>query len=228
MNHPRRVLRCSRPWSAEGPRTPGLTAASATGSLFRLSFYQDSTIVRFVHRFVLASIFVVAACGDDLGPTPWLDVPDTLTIYSVSRPELLGLPSAFDGIFFPPDVVIESGAPWDFALAEQDGEFVMLPVSSIPGNDTTAAIVTTSASTLEELIQAPPDADFTTESVPIQPGTIYALRTRRSACSQFTNLTGPRFGKLEAIALDPEAGTFVFAFVVNPVCNDRALVPPND
>lgn len=179
---------------------------------------------------MLASIIGLAACGDDrFGPVNWSDVPDTLQIYSVSRPDLLGLPSAYNGVpFQQPLVIVETGAAWDFALAEQNGEFVMLPRKATQPEDTTAALATIGDVTLDEVTEAPPNSEFVTDPVPIEIGTVYVLRTRRASCSQFTSLSGPRFGKLKAIAVDAEEGTFEFETVVNPQCNDRELVPPDD
>lgn len=186
--------------------------------------------MRFVHYLILASTTVVAACGDDrFGPVNWSDVPDTLQIFSASRADLIGLPAALDAVFPPATPVpIEFGASWDFALAEQDGEFVMLPRSATETDDTTAALAMIGEVTLDEVIEAPPNSEFSTQPIPIEIGTVYVLRTRRASCSQFTSLSGPRFGKLEAVAVDAEEGTFDFAVVVNPQCNDRELVPPDD
>lgn len=183
--------------------------------------------MRFVRYCGLVLTAVTAACGDDFGPINWSDVPDTVQIFSVSRPDLLGLPSAFDGVTLRP-VPVEQGAGWDFALAEQDGGFVMLPLSATEGGDTLAALATIGDVTLDEVTEAPPSSDFVKEPVPIEAGTVYVLRTRRSRCSQFTSLTGPRYGKLKAIAVDEEEGTYEFEVVVNPQCNDRALIPPDD
>lgn len=184
--------------------------------------------MRFVQYLVLALTAVTAACGDDLGPVNWSDVPDTLQIFSVSRPDLLGMPSAFDGVTLR-RVSVEQGASWDFALAERDGGFVMLPLSATENADTLAALATIGDDvTLDDVTEAPPRSDFVNEPVPIETGTVYVLRTRRARCSSISSLTGPRYGKLKAIAVDAEEGTYEFEVVVNPRCNDRALIPPDD
>ncbi|MGH7506984.1 MAG: hypothetical protein ACRELX_15110, partial [Longimicrobiales bacterium] len=90
----------------------------------------------------LIALPVVGACDDGFGPQNWDATPDTVVVFSISRPELLGKPSGFDMTRLEP-VTIESplgGVNWDFALAEQDGEFVMLPASSIEGLGSRAAI----------------------------------------------------------------------------------------
>lgn len=185
--------------------------------------------MRLVRYCGLVLTAVTAACGDDLGPINWSDVPDTVQIFSVSRPDLLGLPSAFDGVSFPPrPVPVEQGAGWDFALAEQNGGFVMLPLSATENADTLAALATIGDVTLDDVTEAPPNSDFVEEPVPIEPGTVYVLRTRRSRCNAISSLTGPRYGKLKAIAVDEEEGTYEFEVVINPQCNDRSLVPPDD
>jgi hypothetical protein len=62
--------------------------------------------------------------------------------------------------------------------------------------------------------------------VPIQPGRVYIVRSRRESC--FTFGVGVRYAKLKALDVDPVAGTFRFEVARNPNCNDRALVPPED
>lgn len=183
--------------------------------------------------FVSIFALLLAACDDGLGPLPWAAIPDTLTIFSVSREELLGRPSALDiSSQIVRTVVVESAAEagtWDIALAELDGEFVMLPASVIPGLDQRVGIATMTETTLPDVREAPGDTAryATRRPVPIEIGTVYVIRSRREACGAFGG-TGVRYAKMKALALDAMAGSFRFEVVRNPYCNDRRLIPPED
>lgn len=186
--------------------------------------------MRFNH-FLLISVLGMtgAACGDGFGPRLWDATPDTVLIYSLSRPELLGLPSAYDAIQLR-RVLVENPVAtgtWDIALGEQNGQFVMLPAAVLTGVTSRAGIATIGGGALEAVREAPADTTrFSTVPVPIQPGTIYVLRTRREQCPGFGN--GVRYAKLHALSIDETAGAFRFAIVRNPYCNDRALIPPEE
>jgi hypothetical protein len=179
---------------------------------------------------VLALVLSTAACGDDdFGVIDWAAVPDTSLLYSASRPDLLQMPAGFDFVNLQ-RVVIESErsvGTWDIVLLEQDGVFQLAAESFVTGSDSRAGIATTSATTLEEVREAPSDtASFKRTPVPIQPGAVYVVRTRRSQC--FTLDSGVRYGKLRALVVDAVAGTFEFEVVRNPNCNNRSLVTPDD
>lgn len=178
---------------------------------------------------LLGALLSLAACGDDFGPSRWSAVPDTTLIYSASRPDLIRQPSAFDVVNLS-RVIIEGGGAtgnWDIVLLEQNGTFVMAPERVLTGSDSRSGIARTNATTLEEVREAPGDtASFTREPVAIQEGSIYILRSRRASCFGFG--TGIFYAKLEALEVDPAAGTYRFAVVRNPNCNDRALIPPED
>lgn len=175
---------------------------------------------------------LLVACDDGIGPLVWSATPDTFTIFSVSRPELLGRPAALDlaGTVVR-TVVVESAAEagtWDIALAENAAGFVMLPASVIPQLDTRVGIATMAETTLDAVAEAPGDtARYERQAVAIQPGRVYVIRTRRDLCGGFGG-TGVRYAKLKAISLDETTGSFRFEVVRNPFCNDRRLIPPDD
>lgn len=178
---------------------------------------------------LMAAVLSPAACDDDFGLGRWSAVPDTSVIYSASRPEFIRMPSAYD-IVAPARVAIEGGGAtgnWDFALLERAGEFVLAPERVLTGSDSRAGIARTNATTLESVREAPGDtASYSREPVAIQQGAIYIVRSRRASC--FTFGAGVYYAKLHALEVDAAAGTFRFAVVRNPNCNDRALVPPED
>lgn len=182
-----------------------------------------------IPRFVLVPAFVLSACGDDFGPGTWSARPDTTVIYSASRPELLLMPAAFDVVNLA-RIIIENPTAtgtWDFALVEQDGQFLMAPAAALTRDDSRAGIALSSATALVDVEEAPGDtASFSRALVPVEIGRVYIVRSRRESC--FTFGVGVRYAKLKALEVDPAAGTFRFEVVRNPNCNDRALVPPED
>ncbi len=187
--------------------------------------------VRFIRFLAIALAIACGACDDGFGPRSWDATPDTVTLFSVSRPELafeLSAYDAFQGISWAIESPGATGQ-WDFALAEQGGQFVMAPAGSFGGIASRAGIATIGLVSLEEVREAPNDtARFASAPVPITVGTVYVLRTRRASCPELFGSAGIRYAKLAAIALDSAAGTFRFAVVRNPICNDRALVPPEE
>ncbi len=177
---------------------------------------------------LLALVCVVAvACDDGLGPGTWDATPDTTVIYSLSRPELVGEPAAYDFVQLRRVVVEAPGATgaWDIALAEQGGSFVFVPSGNFPGIESRAAIAETSNATLESLREAPGDtAAYSRGPVVARVGAVYAVRSRRSTC--FTFGTGTFYGKFQVISIDEPTGSVRLAAVRNFYCNNRALVPP--
>jgi hypothetical protein len=187
--------------------------------------------------FKLARLFLLcaaaasmAACDDDLGLDDWTSSTDTITVFSLSRPDLLGQPSAYD---FVTKVVVRVETPsttgdlrWDVALLDEAGQLALVPASGFQGQVSRAGLVPITNTTFEALDEAPDDT-AAYQAVPriVQPGQIYVVRTRRAGCGFGT---GVRFGKIQIISVDPAAGSIRFASVVNPLCNDRALIPPGD
>lgn len=184
---------------------------------------------------LLLALLPLAACDDGLGPRTWINLPDTVTIYSLSRPELLGMPSAVDlvsscaGRCIAIPINIESpGASgrWDIALGEENGQPVFLPSGVFQGFDDRVGLGLLEETNFDNVNRVPSDANlFNTGVVPIQLGRIYAVRTRREACG-FSS--GVRYGKLQPLAYDAVAGSLQLRVVVNPYCNDRNLVPEDD
>ncbi|MGH7502769.1 MAG: hypothetical protein ACREL7_13565 [Longimicrobiales bacterium] len=180
-----------------------------------------------------AAIVTVAlastACGDDLGLGTWVIAPDTALIYSISRPELLGQPSAYDFVQLRRVVIESPGATglWDVALAEQDGEFVFIPASAFPGIESRTGLSLTTNTSLESLTRAPGDTSaYRSVPVTLQEGGIYVIRTRTEACPGFGS--GSRYGKFEVLSLEPAIGAVRIVAIRNPLCSDRNLVPPDN
>jgi hypothetical protein len=184
-------------------------------------------LAAFLSILVAASL---AACDDAFGPRFWDPTPDTVEIYSVSRAELFGFPSAYDIVQLR-SVLVESPAAtgqWDFLLAEENGEFLLVPAGAFGGIVSRAGIASVTADSLGGIDNAPSDsARFSTQPVVIRPGAFYVLRTRRETCEGGFG-SGVRYGKMHALSVDAARGVFRFAIVRNPFCNDRSLIPPED
>ncbi len=178
----------------------------------------------------LAPLVALVACGNGLGPATWNATPDTVVIYSLARPELIGQPSAYDFISNRRVVVEGQGqtGAWDAALSEQAGSFVLLPAGYFPGITSRAGIAETTSTSLDDLTRAPGDsAAYKQLPVTLRVGAVYAVRTRRDLCSDLVT-TGSRYGKFQIVAIDASLGAITMASVSNPYCNNLSLVPPTN
>jgi hypothetical protein len=171
----------------------------------------------------------MVACDDDLGLDDWAARPDTTTIFSLSRVDLIGRPSAYDFVRHFPLEVESVGAigNWDVALRHEGSQLALVPAGGFQGQTSRAALALMPGTLFEDLDEAPSDtAAFSSQPVLVQAGQVFALRTRRAPCNSFQ--VGVRYGKLKIINVDPTAGTLTFVEIVNPICNDRNLVPTAD
>ena len=174
----------------------------------------------------------LAGCDDDLNQD-WVAVPDTVQLYSLSRPELIGQPSAFDffnalgaGVSGIPVIVEDPGASgrWDVAVTDVSGGLALAPAGAFVGLTSRAGIATVTGSTLEEFGRAPSDTSrYSSAAVPLEAGKLYVVRSRRESCG-FSS--GSKYAKLEVLETNPTTGTVRFRAITNPYCNDRRLIPP--
>lgn len=176
---------------------------------------------------ILVIVAALVACDDPFGPRFWSDEPETVLLYSSSRPELVGRPSAFDFVELQglPIEIPGLTGNWDIALADEDGGLALVPAGAFEGITSRAAIAVVPNATLEDVTVAPRDtAEFRGSTVVVDPTSVYVIRTRRASCGFGT--TGFRYAKLRALAIDVERGTLTFEVVRNPFCNDRSFIPP--
>ena len=190
-------------------------------------------IVRRLKRLIPLAVLIVAACDDPFGPTVWDATPDTLTLFSASRPEYLGLVSAVDITQFGGVVPLPIEAPgvtgnWDFALTDLDGGLALVPASAFAGLESRSRIgVLPDTITWEEVTQAPRDTtEFGVDPLPLVAGSVYVVRSRRASCGGVSS--GFRYGKLRAVEINVAAGTYRFEIVRNPLCDNRSFVPPEE
>ncbi len=184
--------------------------------------------MRFSRIFFLPLVVVAAAaCNDNLGPTAWSDLPDTVTLYSASRANLIGKPSGFD-FTAPRAVVVESASEaqsFDMMLTDQGGSFSLLPSGVVLGSANRAGLARVTADSLHAIRQAPTDtaAFVQTAPVPVHVGDFFVARSRRVSC---VLTTGSYYSKLQILAVNADSGTVKLAFARNPYCGDTSLVPP--
>jgi hypothetical protein len=170
--------------------------------------------------------FLTAACDDEFNQE-WVAIPDTVLLFSLSRPNLIGQPSAFDFINGVPKAVETPGASgtWDVALTEESAGLSLVPAGAFGGLISRAGIATITGTTLETLREAPADtARYSSAAVLIETGKVYVVRSRRENCG-FSS--GSKFSKLEAVDINNTSGTLRFRAITNPFCNDRRLIPPD-
>lgn len=188
----------------------------------------------FVHRLkrlIPLAVLVVAACEDPFGPATWNATPDTMVVFSASRPEYLGFASALD-ITLNPVQALPLEAPsvtgnWDFVLTDFEGGLALVPASAFPGLESRARIGVLPDRELADVTEAPRDTTaFGVDPLPLREGDVYIVRSRRAACGGVSS--GFRYGKLRPITIDEATGTFRFEIVVNPFCDNRSFIPPEE
>ena len=182
--------------------------------------------IRNLALVILVSAVALSACEDDLYNFTWVENPDTVELYVLSRPES-NLLSAFD---FHSRIPKRLEAPttgdlWDLAVDYRDGQFVWLPPGAM-GIASDAAVATLEGHSWLSAREAPADtALYVSDApVPIRLDPIYVIRTR---LHQGTVWVCNYHGKIEVLATDSIVGTVRFQFDVNPICNSRDLVPPD-
>ena len=176
---------------------------------------------------LLGLALVATACGEDLFEVDWTPIPDTTVLYSLARPEL-ARPSAFNMNERAPVRIEVPGATgqWDFAVDTRTSQLVLLPPGAL-GVTSRARIAALPGQAFAQVKEAPADTTVysATLPVPARLGTTYVVRTDVRT-TQFGS-TCTYYGKLEPLAIDVPGGSLEFVYDVNPVCNDRRLVPPD-
>jgi hypothetical protein len=178
---------------------------------------------------LLPLLVAPTACDDDYFQVDWELNPDTVSLFSLARPEL-NLLSGFDFISRTP-VRIESPSAtgrWDMVLDTQDGDLVLLPPEAVGVPESRARIIPMGDVLFDEVRRAPSDTTLYIgdEAVPVVIGDVYVVRTRRQAGSFGRSCV--YYGKFEPLEKDVAQGTLTFVFDVSPVCNSRKLFPPKD
>lgn len=168
-------------------------------------------------------MLILGGCGDDPFQREWAANPETVTIFSLARPEL-ELPSAFS---FGNRRTLQIQNPaatgaWDLVLDTRNGELVFRLPGAF-GIASQARIAPLPGLDFDDLLEAPSDTTvFVADEVLVEPNTVYVVRT-----TQRPGLRCVFFAKFETTAVDLEAESVEFLFDGSPFCNDRDLVPPD-
>ncbi len=183
---------------------------------------------------ILAAAVTLGGCSDPLAPQPWpfaFTVPDTVDLYSLGRPDYLGLPGAFDFTASGHRAVVleQPGAiaTWDVGVTGDADRLVLFPPATLPGIRSNAAIAPVPNATFDGLLEAPAAGNgivyHDSTTVPATVGGVYVVRSR--------TISGPLgtcsyYAKMEVLAIDLEKGTLRFRFLADPNCNARSFVSP--
>lgn len=191
---------------------------------------MNRRIVRLPELLVtLACLPVLGACNDPYGPLDWDATPDTATIWSASRAELVGQPAGFDFALGGGAIHIESVRAvnsFDVVLIDSGGRLALAPASYFSPTDTRSGIAVRANTTLDAVTRAPSDtSSYAHGPVPLEAGTVYVVRTRVDVCEGGYS-TGTRYAKLRPVTIDEAAGSFTFELVRNPYCSNRNFIPP--
>ena len=174
-----------------------------------------------------ALLFGATACNSDPFAFNWVDVPDTVVLYSLARPEL-NLVSAFNfhqGVPIRVENAAATGS-WDAAVDTDGADLVLVP-PGVFGVTGTARVSTLEGMTLADVTEAPSDTLLYVrdQRVPVRMGTVYVNKTNRSPGSFGQNCA--YYAKLAPVVIDVPGGSLTFEYIASPVCNSLDLVPPN-
>lgn len=166
----------------------------------------------------------LAACDNPYDIDWSYAVPDTVTLYSLSRGEYVGYPSVFDfvGGFTWAIEAIDIAGGWDLGFVEDKAGASFLMAGAIDGYPPQAMMQAMPGYSFDELVRAPA-AGYDSALVALHIGTVYALRTR-NVTDGYGN-TCRYAAKLEPLELDTVRGILRFHYLRNPNCGSRDLVP---
>ncbi len=179
--------------------------------------------------FLVASVLVVGACGENIFDVKWTQPNvDTVLLYSLARPEL-NLPSGFDFLDRIAMRIHQPGATglWDLVLDTQDGQLVFLPPGALE-IVSDAMVLSLPGMAFDDVIEAPKDTTLYSRdsAIPVELGSVYVLRTHQGQ-DRF-GLPCSFYGKLEPLDVDPAVGTVRFKYDVSTLCDDLGLVPTDN
>lgn len=169
----------------------------------------------------LVLVVTATACDDPLSSrrAPVPEEPSQATLISLEDGSLRDA-SAFD-VTGPETVRTDQTSEWDFAVQRAgDGGLVFAPRNVILGGSSAAGLQRVETG-FQGLREAPQDGYVTDETVPVDPGAVYAVRSRRDpgvAVSCF------RFMKMEVLSVDRDGGIVTIRYLGNPNCGRRTLV----
>ena len=165
----------------------------------------------------------VAACGDSTS-VETLANPDepTEALLNDFLDQEVREASAFD-VVSSSAVRLDSNSRWDFIFQILgDGTAQLKPRGAVIEEVSDAGLIKLDV-TFEEVRSAPDRGYQLLRAMAIEEGDILAVRSQRDA--SFQGLRCRRYGKLEVLTIDKQAGTMTFNHLINPNCENRNLVP---
>lgn len=171
-----------------------------------------------------------AACSDpnDLADATIANAVDTVEMFAL-RGTPVTTPSAFS-VALGRAVRIDQTSSFDFAFdftgssTATDGQPIFLPLGIVGLGSGTSSDpgLQNVPDTFDEIEEAPTENYLVRDTVPVEVGARYVVRSVVSACS---GLGVPLYGKLEVLAVDPVARTIRLKILVNTNCGYRGLQP---
>jgi hypothetical protein len=180
---------------------------------------------RLIQLSLLAAAALSAACGDSQ------DLPDAIdanVVDTVSLGSLTGTPISVPSGYSLPEgrtVRTDQTSAFDFAFnLEPGGRPVLLPLAALgltPGISADPGLQKTELG-FDEISEAALN-DYVTDSViAVTVGERYYVRSR-AVCTALGGV--PQYGKLEVLAIDPDARSLTFRILNNNNCGYRSLLP---
>lgn len=162
----------------------------------------------------------LTACEDPLSSrrAPVPDEPSEATLISLEDGDLRDA-SAFD-VTGPEPVRTDQTPGWDFAVARAEGGGLVFAPRNVLLGGSSAAGLQRVQSPFDELEAAPEGGYVTDETVPVDSGAVYAVRSRRDPA---VTVNCFRFLKLEVLSVDRSGGLVTVRYLGNPNCGRRTL-----
>ena len=173
---------------------------------------------------LLALCGAAATCGDPFEPilTP-VPEPREADLVDFEEGDLVD-PAAYD-MYTGNAVRTDLSNGWDFVFVV-DGEAgpTFVPRSAFLGGESTAGLQQDDRAF--DTIEEAPEADYVTDApVPVAAGDVLTLISRRS---ESVSVRCRLFGKLEVLTIEGTPATATVRVVVNPNCERRHLVEPEE
>jgi hypothetical protein len=182
------------------------------------------SIRRRILALLLAALPLAAACSDpnELLPARESNFVDTLTLFALHGTPVQS-PSGYS--VFEGPVRTDRQRDFDFAydliIANTDTTRYFLPqaVLDLRVNNSVNPGLQRRAEEFDQIRKAPSNGYITQDSLPIEVGQVYIVRSRLAGCGV------PLYAKLEVLSVDDAMGTVDFQVLANINCGYKRLTP---
>lgn len=152
------------------------------------------------------------------------------TIEVAAPTSATGLPTAIDVTAVAGNIVggrrpetEQDAERWDLAVRVRDGALVFVPAPALGLSSAAGITMPLAGQTFESVIEAPGPGSFVTDAhVPIEPGSVYVVRSRAVPCG-FGSAS--QYSKIQPLEVWLEEGRVRLQISTNEVCGDPRLVP---